>query len=445
MPVDVGALLRAVPPGTGRLVVARAPGRVNLIGEHTDYNGLPVLPIAVDRCIRVAARARDDGRVEAVNLDPRFGRRAFALEAAPAPSQAGDWANYLKAALQAVSDLIPPDRRRGVSLAVDSDLAAAAGLSSSSALVVAVALAVLAVHDTAVAALPLAERLAVAERYVGTLSGGMDQAAILLATAGAALRIDFFPLRAVPVPLPSGCAILVADSLVVAEKSAGARAAYNRRVVECRLACRVLAEALGVGLARLGDLATRAPRSDLADHLETLAARIPDRPLSLAALADASGIAISRLAPLLSDDAGRPLDLGDGPGFRPLARARHVLREARRVDDAATALAAGDPARVGALMTESHRSLRDDYEVSVPALDTLAAAAERAGAFGARLTGAGFGGSVVALAPRERVPDLLAALDAEFYLPRLGDGDPRRHRGVVAPAAGATVTPADAP
>jgi galactokinase len=418
------------------LVLARAPGRVNLIGEHTDYNGLPVLPMAIDRAVWVAARPRHDGIVEAVNLDAAFAPRTFAWQSTIAPSASGDWANYLKAAVQCAARRRPAG---GVSFTVASDLPAAAGLSSSSALVVATALAALAAHEVAVDPRALAEELAAAERYVGVLSGGMDQGVILLAEAGAALHLDFFPLRAQAIPIPAGGAVIVAESLVRAEKSAGARSSYNRRVVECRLACRLFSALRGTPIRRLGDLVAVGTAGTLAPHAAALASRVPDTALSLADIASAIAVPAAELEPLLADDDRRPLDLGTDRGFRPVARARHVLSEADRVAATVAALRAGDLERVGRLMTASHRSCRDDYEVSVPDVDELVAVLEEAGAFGARMTGAGFGGAVVALASPERVPEILAAADARFYHRRLAPADAARHRFVFSPAAGATV------
>ena len=438
------AARRALPPGTDGVLV-RAPGRVNLLGEHTDYNGLPALPMAIDRAVYVAGWRLAARCVEAANLDPRRGARRFALDAPCAPGPAGDWGNYVQAAVRAVAGELAEG---GLGLAVGADLPAGAGLSSSSALVVGVALALLAVGGRPVDRLALAERLAQGERWVGTLSGGMDQATILLAEPGRALHVDFYPLRARPIPLPAGHAVVVCHSLVSAEKSAGARAAYNHRVVECRLATHVLAHALGVELARLGCLRTAVPGRTLAEHAALLGTLLPDAPLDLAAIARAIGVAPGALAPLLRDDAGGVLAGGDET-FRPVARARHVLTEAERVEAAARACHAGDAAALGALMDASHRSCRDDYAISHPALEALVAIARTAGAAGARLTGAGFGGCTVSLVPRAAVGALLDRVDREFYRPRLAaGGDPARHRFVLAPAAGAEVaalTPADAP
>jgi N-acetylgalactosamine kinase len=444
------AVCRQAPAGMGPLVLVRAPGRVNLIGEHTDYNGLPVLPMAIDRAVYAAARALAEPRVTARNLDTAFPASTFACAADVAPSAAGSWESYLKAA---VRELAGGADARGLALVVAADLPRGAGLSSSSALVVATALALSATRGQTPARLELAERLARAERFVGTLSGGMDQAVILLAEAGSALRIDFFPLRVRPVALPAAHAIVVCDSLERAEKSAGARTAYNRRVVECRLATRVLARALGVPLARLGDLARHFPAMPLPAFVDVLAAELPDRPLSLAEIARHCDATEAALAPLLCDADGRPLAIRAGAGFHALARARHVLAEAARVDAAEQALIAGDPARLGALMSASHASCREAYGISTPALEVLVATAERAGALGARLTGAGFGGCTVNLVPSRGLEAFLARLDADFYRPRLPAGAaPDAHRFVVAPAAAAEVTqvpplvtPADGP
>ncbi|MCC6766414.1 MAG: galactokinase [Deltaproteobacteria bacterium] len=440
------AVVAAAGGGRAPLVLARAPGRVNLIGEHTDYNGLPVLPMAIDRTVWVAARTRDDGRFLATNLDRAFAPCDFPWEAVIPPGPPGHWENYLKAALQAVVRHLPPDRRSGASLTVASDLPTAAGLSSSSALVVAMTLAVLAAHGSAVERRVLADELAAAERYVGVLSGGMDQAAILLAEAGAALRIDFFPLRTRPVPLPPACAVIVADSGVRAEKSGDARTAYNRRVVECRLACRVLSAALGLPLERLGDLVSHARGRPLAGFVDALAERLPDRPATLPEIAAAGDVPVATMRALTTGDDGRSLAIGGDPDtFRPLARGRHVLGEADRVAAAVAALGTGDLGAFGRLMRASHASCRDDYEVSIPALDELVAIAEDAGALGARVTGAGFGGSIVALARAADADRIVAALDARYYRARRGGAAGPPPRFVLGPAAGASVRSVAAP
>jgi len=420
--------------GAAPELVARAPGRVNLIGEHTDYNGLPVLPMAIDRSVRIAARRRGDGLVRLANVEPRFAAREYELAAAIPPFAAGDWGNYHKAAVQGLLRHLGGEWRGGDFL-VEGDVPAGAGLSSSSAFVVAAALAFLAVNQREVEPVELAEAMARAERYVGTLSGGMDQAASLLGRAGCAVRIDFFPLRVQPVPLPADVAVVVCHSLVQAEKSAGARVAYNTRVVECRMACRVLnhvlARELPRPLERLGDLAALFPSRPLASFVEPLAAALPAGALRLSEVAKAAATYPGKLARDCEVPAGLP------DRFAVLARARHVLTEAERVAQAVEALASGSLARLGELMAASHASCRDDYEISCAELEDLVASARRGGALGARLTGAGFGGCTVNLVARGEVERFLAHVDREFYRPRVADPVP--HRFVLAAAAGAAV------
>jgi galactokinase len=194
-------------PGIAPTHCVRVPGRVNLIGEHTDYNGLPVMPTAIEREIRMLVAPRLDRRVDLHNTAERFEPRSFMLSADIGPYATGDWGNYVKAGVQGlVSEALDDGKElsdmRGFCALVDSDLPAAAGLSSSSAMVVASALAVLAVHGWPLDRVKLAEQMAAAERYVGTMGGGMDQAVVLLAQAGTSLKIDFFPLRATTVHLP---------------------------------------------------------------------------------------------------------------------------------------------------------------------------------------------------------------------------------------------------
>ncbi|HVH66901.1 MAG TPA: galactokinase [Gemmatimonadales bacterium] len=376
----------------------QAPGRVNLIGEHIDYCSLSVFPMALRQGIRIAFQSRPDRESRLVNRDPRFAPVTFTVGESIPPASAGDWGNYARAAAQAVAHRFP--NLRGVNALVESDLPVAAGLSSSSALVVATALALLFANQVTLAPLELMELLARGERYVGTAGGGMDQAIILGAQAGCASRIDFNPLRLTAAAVPAEWRFLVASSMVQAEKSAGARQAYNDRTRACDAARRLVA-------ARLG----RPPDTTYPALLATA---------SVEQLLDvAAGVLSGAL----------------------LRRFRHVVTEATRVHQAETAMtrAAGDMTTFGQLLDASHRSLRDDYEVSHPELDRLVELAREAGAAGARLTGAGFGGCVVVLARAERAPDVLAALRERFYAPRGAASDIGQHLFTAEPAAGASV------
>ena len=429
----IDAFRGAVGRPAGFLV--RAPGRVNLLGEHTDYNGLPVLPMAIDRSVMIALAPRQDRTIRLFNTSPQFTPCTYELSDAIPPYADGNWGNYSKAAAQGLARHCGARLQRGADLLIDGNIPAGAGLSSSSALVVANALAVLAANDIDLPYESLAELLPLAERYVGTLSGGMDQATSLLARAGHALRIDFFPLRVRTVPLPAGYSIVVCHSLVQAEKSGAAKRAYNLRVIECRLACRVLDRLLGTGVPRrldtFGDLTVFFPHRPLLDFLSYLTAQLPERPLSLSEIAALIGTSPERLY----EECGA---IGDA--FALLPRTRHVLSEAERVEQAERALRDGDALAFGQLMDASHGSCRDDYDISCPELEELIRIAKEAGAVGARLTGAGFGGCTVNLVAEPEVPAFLMRLDRYFYRSRLAHSERvGQYRFLFKPQAGAAV------
>jgi galactokinase len=425
----VEALVAALPAG-GRTVLARAPGRVNVIGDHTDYNGLPVLPFTMERDVLIAARARTDGRITIGNRDPRHGAREFHLRQSIAPFAAGDWGNYVKAAVQALAGGGGPVPPGGAALMVDGRVPVAAGVSSSSALVVASALALAALGDRPVDRLALADLLARGEQYVGTLSGGMDQAAILHGRPRHALRIDFSPLRVRWVRMPDEATFVVAHTRDEAAKSGAAQGQYNQRVIECRLACAVLARRLGVDLPNLGAL------PDGGAVLGGLDKLLPDGILSRADLTGRAGLDREQVERLIPPG----LALADADRFALRARVRHVLSEAGRVAAAESALAGGDLDALGALLDASQASGAADYGTSTAAADVLVRIGREAGALGGRLMGAGFGGSVVLLARRDRTEAIIDALDRRFYG---SAADARAWRFVAAPAAGAKVARVD--
>lgn len=397
---------------------AAAPGRVNLIGEHIDYNGLPVLPMAIDRDVQIEFRPLDEPVVRLAGAAGRFRPFAFRLDQRIERAQDGHWSNYVRAAARGLTGH-GVALERGIEGVVRGRLPVAAGLSSSSALVVASALGLLDANETQVPRLELAALLAKAERFAGLEGGGMDQAASLYGRRGHALRIDFEPLRATPVAMPFRWRWVVAFSLVRAEKTraardGGAQDAYNARPRECRTA-----------LARM----TAAwPRPASAEAP-------PTAPRTYAEIAAACGSVApphaSSSDPSASGDAiavpATPLDIDEllewaRRVLEPvlLRRFRHVLTEGRRVEAAQAAMAHSRMTEFGALMVRSHESLRDDYEASTPELDQIVATAVDAGAAGARLTGAGFGGCVVALCSRDAAPKVMDALSERFYEPRLG-------------------------
>ena len=380
---------------------AVAPGRVNLIGEHTDYNGLPVLPMAIDRAVRIDFRVTGEAMVELRSPVARFAPLTFQLKRPIEAADQGDWSNYVRAAARGLMEH-GVELRRGIEGMVSGDVPIASGLSSSSALVVASALALLKANgvgvgggEAAISRLELAALMARAERFVGLEGGGMDQAACLHGVEGHALRIEFEPLRVTPVAVPEGWRWVVASSLKRAEKSKGAREAYNERARQCREALEGLGEAMRQPTYR--DLVADP---DL-DGVLRRARRI--------------------LAPVL------------------LRRFRHVVTEGRRVTLAEEAMRNGELVRFGELMVQSHESLRDDYEVSTADLDEMVEIALEAGAAGARLTGAGFGGCVVALCEGHAVRAVMEALAMRFYAPRLGGPPGRGVMFAAKPSGGARV------
>jgi galactokinase len=334
-----------------------APGRVNLIGEHTDYNDGFALPFAIGSGVFVAAAARPDGLV-ALSSRQYSGSTVTVPVAALAPGRVTGWAAYPAGMVWALN--AAGYHAGGASLAIDADLPTGAGLSSSAALEGAAGLALC---DLGRLALPRAELAAIGRRaendFVGAPTGIMDQLAVLLGEAGQALLLDCRAGTAEPVPLDpaaAGLVLLIIDTRVQHELTDGGYGARRR-------ACEDAARALGVG--------------------------------SLRDVTDAGA------ADLLTDPVLR-------------RRARHVVSENGRVLATAELLRAGQLPSVGPLLTASHDSLRDDFEVSWPEADAAVEAAIAAGALGARMTGGGFGGSVIALVPAAVEADVAAAVAARF-------------------------------
>jgi galactokinase len=361
---EAEALLARAPEVEGS-----APGRVNLIGEHTDYSGGFVLPAAIpQRCVAGLTR-RADGRVRAVSANRRKeGVAAFALGR---EKPGAGWIDYVQGTTALAASAGLP--LGGFDLAVASEVPLGAGLSSSAALCVALLRALREAFGWDAGDVDLA-RLAqrVENDFVGAPVGIMDPMAVSLASEGMALFLDTRSLRHESVPIPAGCALAVIDSGI---EHANAGAGYRARRAECDEAAR----RLGVPLLR--DLLGRDP--------DAVAAALPE--------------------PL-----GR--------------RVRHVLTENARVLEFVAAMREGLLERLGALLAASHRSLRDDFEVSTPEIDRMVAIADETdGVLGARLTGGGFGGSVLLLARAGR------AAAAASDVARRYDADTGRAARVLLP------------
>lgn len=341
-------------------VVAQAPGRVNLIGDHTDYNDGFVLPMAIGRGTAVAARRRTDARVRVIAADFGFAESGFELDPQIERDETQPWSNYLRGIIAAMQH--DGLRLGGMDLLISGTIPQGSGLSSSASLCVAGAKAVAGLfapgqNDPIRLAL-LAQR---AENdFVEMRCGNMDQLASTLGMSGHALLIDCRSLVVTPISIPAGTAILIVQSGVARGLVDGA---YNERRAQC----------------------------------EAVA-----RQMSVRALRDVS-------AKLLDQAEGQIDSLA-------LRRARHVVTENDRTLAAAQAMATGDLRKMGQLMAASHASLRDDFEVSVPAVDRLVSSLQDLiGANGgARMTGGGFGGAVVALMPTDMC-DTVARQIREIY------------------------------
>jgi galactokinase len=342
-----------------------APGRVNLIGEHTDYNGGFVLPFAIDRRTLVALGARDDGmlRVASTFSDEVVELPLVELAAAQASGALRGWAAYPLGVAWALgvfgADLAAVP---GADILIDSNVPVGAGLSSSAAIESAVALALTEIWQLGFSRETLARVGQRAENdAVGAPTGIMDQSASLLGQRDSAVFLDCRSLESAVVPLgfdAAGLTILVMDTGVTHEHSTGG---YGER----RASCEAGAAALGVESLR--------------------------------------EIGVDEL-----DRAGRILD---DVTYR---RVRHVVTENQRVLDTVALLESDGPTAIGALLDASHRSLRDDFEVSVPELDLAVETALENGAIGARMTGGGFGGAAIALVPIDGVSRLQVAVDGAF-------------------------------
>lgn len=346
--------------------IARAPGRVNLIGEHTDYNEGFVLPCAIGVSTLIAVRARDDGQVNVVAADFGAARDTFDLAAPIIPRPEVMWPNYVRGMVKAMLDA--GLALTGGDLVVAGDVPQGAGLSSSASVEIAVGQAFMAISglkDLEPTRLALLGQQAESD-FVGCQCGIMDQLVSARGIAGHALLIDCRSLATTPVPVQDPLAIMIVHSGVSRQLVDGA---YNVRHAQCQMAAR------HYGVAALRDL-------------------------------DESTL-----------EAGRR-------GLDPVVfrRARHVVTENQRTTDAVGALRAGDVVTLGKLMAASHASMRDDFEITVPPVDHLVAIMQSAigDAGGARMTGGGFGGAVVALVARDRLQIVRDAVLEGYRPPRGG-------------------------
>lgn len=369
--------------GSTPAVVAQAPGRVNLIGEHTDYNDGYVLPCALDFATLVAAGKRDDDQIHVVAADFADACDQFGAALPIAHHPQGGWPDYVRGVLSVLRAAGMP--ACGVNLAIAGNVPLGAGLSSSASLEVALCVALrqlfgLEQFDNQTLA-RLAQRAE--NQFVGCQCGIMDQLISACGQAGHALLIDCRSLATTPVPMPAGVAIMIVESKVRRGLVDGE---YNLRRQQCEAA------ALAMGVNKLRD----ASLSLLEQYSATLDATIA-------------------------------------------RRARHIITDSARAEQAVVALASGDLQRMGELMAASHISMRDDFAITVPAIDQLVELLQQAigPQGGARMTGGGFGGCAVALLPAQQVDAVRAHVLAHYRSP---EGE-QAVVHVCYPAAGAGLLP----
>jgi len=338
-----------------------APGRVNLIGEHTDYNEGFVLPFAINRRTVVALGLRDDTTVRVASA---FADELAAIEIAElAPERLAEWSAYPLGVAWALGQFgADLDAVPGVDLYIESTVPVGAGLSSSAAIESAVAVALDEVWQLGFDRPLLARVGQLAEnKAVGAPTGIMDQSASLLGREDQAVFLDCRSLQSELVPLglaEAGLELLIIDTGVSHDHATGG---YASRRASCEKGAAVM------GVPALRDLSV--------------------------------------------DDLDRARELLDDETFR---RVRHVVTENQRVLDTVAVLREVGPTGIGELLDASHISMRDDFEISVPELDLAVETAQANGAIGARMTGGGFGGSAIALVPREGVSRIQVAIDGAF-------------------------------
>ncbi|OMO53475.1 Galactokinase [Corchorus capsularis] len=426
-------------------VFARSPGRVNLIGEHIDYEGYSVLPMAIRQDTIVAIRKRDKGESEKLlriaNVNDKYTLCTYPAD----PNQEIDLKNhrwghyficgykgYYEYAKSKGVDVGPPV---GIDVCIDGIVPTGSGLSSSAAFVCSATIAIMAAFGSNFPKKELAQLTCECERHIGTQSGGMDQAISVMAKTGFAELIDFNPIRATDVQLPAGGTFVIAHSLAESQKAVTAATNYNNRVVECRLASILLGIKLGMKpqeaiskvktLSDVEGLCVQfAGSRGSNDPVLAVKEFLKEEPYTAE---DIEKITEKNLPSILGDNPTSLDVLKAAKHFKLHQRAAHVYSEAKRVHAFKDAVGASlseeeKLKKLGDLMNESHHSCSVLYECSCPELEELVKVCRNNGALGARLTGAGWGGCAVALVKESIVPQFILNLKEQFYQSRIDKG-----------------------
>ncbi|KAJ5722586.1 hypothetical protein N7488_000621 [Penicillium malachiteum] len=436
--------------------VARSPGRVNIIGEHIDYSLYDVLPTAVSVDVIMAVKivpATSETTIKIANVAPeKFPTREFTfphdaeIEIDP---KKHEWVNYFKAGLSGALKFLRNEKEdvvpTSMEILVDGNVPPGGGISSSAAFVCASALAVMKANDHNVSKQDLLDLAVVSERAVGVYSGGMDQAASIFSKRGFLLYTQFYPtFKAQHVPIPKAAdeiTFLMAQSFVTSNKADTAPRHYNLRVAECTLAAVILAKNFGLALPKDNSSLGYSLRN-FQNELMTVEERLHD-PLEyqIDSVIQAVQDVFTKTEGYTREEMAALLDITvpeleskflsafpvQAERFRLRQRALHCFKEARRVLDFKACLAKAselDTKRIhylGQLLNESQASCRDDYECSAPEVDEICEIARKAGTWGSRLTGAGWGGCTVHMLPQGKVEAVTTALRDEYYLKHFPD------------------------
>ncbi|KAL0305249.1 UNVERIFIED_CONTAM: Galactokinase [Sesamum angustifolium] len=427
-------------------IYARSPGRVNLIGEHIDYEGYSVLPMAIRQDTIVAIRKRDAGEGEKVLRIANVNSEKYTLCTYRAdPDQEIDlknhrWGHYFICGYKgfyeyAKSKGIDVGEAVGLDVVVDGIVPTGSGLSSSAAFVCSATIAIMAAFGANFPKKELAQLTCECERHIGTQSGGMDQAISVMAQSGFAALIDFNPIRGTEVQLPAGGTFIIAHSLAESQKAVTAATNYNNRVVECRLASIVLGIKLGMKpeeaiekVKTLSDVeglcVSFAGKHNSSDPVLAVKEFLKEEPYRAE---DIEQITNAKLETIFANSPSSLDVLKAAKNFKLHQRAAHVYSEAKRVyafkDTVSSKLSEEDMLKkLGDLMNDSHYSCSVLYECSCPELEELVKICRNNSALGARLTGAGWGGCAVALVKENTVPQFILNLKEQFFQARIDKG-----------------------
>lgn len=437
--------------------VSRSPGRVNIIGEHVDYSLYNVLPTAVTVDVLIAARILKNADGQPLIRIANVNSAKYPSKDVTVPNsgtievdkKSHSWSNYFLAGLSGSLKYLREKlgdsfTTNGLELLIDGNVPAGGGLSSSAAFVCASALAVMAANNHQISKQDLLDLCIVSERSVGVFSGGMDQAASIFSERGYLLYCTFFPkFSAEHVPVPASdpeVTFLIAQSFVTSDKAVTAQIHYNLRVVEVTLATVVLAKlhdislnpddsSLGFSLRNFQEelikkegLRDSDPSSQVDFVLKAIRSKLGKPSYTRDDISQILGISVEQLETQYMSKFPISAD-----SFKLQQRALHVLEEARRVlkfKEILSSTGSLDQDKLqalGELMNQTQASCRDVYECSCPEIDDICSISRKAGSYGARLTGAGWGGCTVHLVPQSKVSAVTESLKKEYYFKKFPD------------------------